>query len=193
MPPKQKYSRELIIQTAKAIIERDGVECLSHRTIAKELGCSTQPIMSNFKSMDEVRLAVRQAIDLEITAHIQNDVKTGVYAMVGAVYAYIEYAAAHPNLFLFLVLDSRIESYGGLLLAKMDPSPLLADLACSVGLTPEGVKRVYAHCWLFSHGVAIAKATGACPFSMEELKGLIDMNTHGVIKELKERGYGLDQ
>ena len=48
MPPKVKISREDIIKTAVLIVKTSGVNELNARNIATMLGCSTQPIFSNF-------------------------------------------------------------------------------------------------------------------------------------------------
>lgn len=189
MPPKLKYSKELIEQTAKAIVERDGIECLSHRSIAKELGCSTQPIMSNFSTMDDVRLAVRKLADDDITEHVKKGMMGHKYAMDGAVFSYIEYAENHPNLFLFLVLDGRNKAHGPLLLTTLDPKPLIDDLATSTNLNSEGLKRLYTHCWLFAHGIATTVATGVCKLNKDEIAEYIFTAAHGAAAKLREQGY----
>ena len=57
MPPKVKLSREDIIDTAISIIRESGVSALNARTIAAALNCSTQPVFSNFATMEELRIA----------------------------------------------------------------------------------------------------------------------------------------
>ena len=51
MPPKVKVSKEEIINTAISLIRKSGASAVNARSIAAELGCSTQPIFSNFASM----------------------------------------------------------------------------------------------------------------------------------------------
>lgn len=189
MPPKLKYSKELIEQTAKALVERDGIECLSHRSIAKELGCSTQPIMSNFSTMDDVRLAVRKLADQEISEHVQKGMAEHKYPMDGAIFAYIEYASMHPNLFLFLVLDGRNQAHGPLLLTKLDSKPLIGDLATSTNLNAEGLRRLYTHCWFFAQGIATTIATGVNQMSMEEIEQYVFTSAQGTAAKLREQGY----
>ena len=52
MPPKVKITKEDIIKTSLELIKKYGVESVNARAIAKELNCSTQPIFSNFSSMN---------------------------------------------------------------------------------------------------------------------------------------------
>ena len=58
MPPKVKITKENIIQAAMDIVRNAGADALNARNIAAKLDCSTQPIFSNFATMDQLRLAV---------------------------------------------------------------------------------------------------------------------------------------
>ena len=57
MPPKVKITKEDIISTALDLIRRGGDGQINARAVASALGCSTQPIFSNFKSMEELEEA----------------------------------------------------------------------------------------------------------------------------------------
>ena len=55
MPPKVRITKEDIIHTAVEIVRRDGTGAINARVIAKELNCSTQPVFSNFATMEDLR------------------------------------------------------------------------------------------------------------------------------------------
>ncbi len=55
MPRPQRYDRETILEAAFALVRRSGMEALCARAVARELGCSTQPIFRTFASMDDLR------------------------------------------------------------------------------------------------------------------------------------------
>ena len=57
MTPKIRITREEIIAAAVEIVRRDGDAALNARSVAAELHCSTQPVFSNFASMEELRSA----------------------------------------------------------------------------------------------------------------------------------------
>ena len=59
MPPKPKFSKEEIIDAALDIVSRDGGAALTARELGEKLGCSSSPIFTVFKSMDEVMQAIR--------------------------------------------------------------------------------------------------------------------------------------
>ena len=58
MPAKKLIPREAILSCAMELLESDGSEALNARTLAKRLGCSTQPIYLSFSGMDELRAAL---------------------------------------------------------------------------------------------------------------------------------------
>ena len=63
MPPKAKISRDMIIEAAYEIVRESGEENMNARNIAEKLGCSTQPVLYAFKTMDEIRENVYQKAD----------------------------------------------------------------------------------------------------------------------------------
>ena len=61
MPPKVKFTKEEIVAAAVNVARRRGLASVTTRDIAAELGVSTRPIFTYFKSMDEVRAEIRAA------------------------------------------------------------------------------------------------------------------------------------
>lgn len=61
MPPKPKFTREEIVQTALDVVSRRGVEALTAKELGEAIGSSARPIFTVFSSMKEVRDAVRAA------------------------------------------------------------------------------------------------------------------------------------
>ena len=65
MPAVRKVSKEQIIDAAVEVLRDDGFSAINARSVAKKLGCSTQPIYFSFKNMDELKAALTQrAIEL---------------------------------------------------------------------------------------------------------------------------------
>ncbi len=58
MARKVTISREVILDAALKILIRDGYAGVNVKTLAKEIGCSTQPIVWHFENMDGLRLAL---------------------------------------------------------------------------------------------------------------------------------------
>ena len=58
MPAKVRYPRESIIAAAVRLVRHSGPEALNARALAKEMGCSTQPIFRVFDSMEQIHAEV---------------------------------------------------------------------------------------------------------------------------------------
>lgn len=55
MAPKQKITKEQLLECAAQIAEKDGILAVTSRSIAKEAGCSIQPVFSQFPTMEILR------------------------------------------------------------------------------------------------------------------------------------------
>ena len=55
MPPKARISREMITDAAVEAVRRGGTDSITARTVAGILGCSTQPVMYHFPTVEELR------------------------------------------------------------------------------------------------------------------------------------------
>lgn len=55
MPPKIRVEKEDIIKAAAEIVREKGISSLNARAVAAKLGVSTQPIFSNYSTMEELK------------------------------------------------------------------------------------------------------------------------------------------
>ena len=55
MPPKPKFTKEEIVQTALQVVSQKGVEALTAKELGDALGSSSRPIFTVFNSMKEVQ------------------------------------------------------------------------------------------------------------------------------------------
>ena len=62
MPPKAKFTKEEIVDSALMIVERSGLEFLTARSLGVELGSSSRPIFTVFKGMEQVIEAVKAKV-----------------------------------------------------------------------------------------------------------------------------------
>ena len=70
MPPRVKVTKEMVADASFEVIRAKGHENLNARTIAEYLGCSTQPVLYSFKTVDEIREAAYRIADAYHTAFI---------------------------------------------------------------------------------------------------------------------------
>ena len=108
MPPKVKIQKQEIIEAAVALVRQSGPQAINARSIAAALDCSTQPIFSNFASMDALRLAVVAAADAQYQSYIKREIEKGEYPPYKASgMAYIRFAKEEKELFKLLYMRDR--------------------------------------------------------------------------------------
>ena len=108
MPPRLKITKEEIIKTALELARQEGKDALNARTLAAALGCSTQPIFSNFSSMEELEEAVMHSAYECYLDFLSKDAEAGKYPKYKAFgMAYIRFAKEERELFKMLFMCDR--------------------------------------------------------------------------------------
>lgn len=108
MPPKAKVTKEDIINATVDIVRKSGAQAINARTIASVLNCSTQPVFSNFATMEKLRLAVVEKADSLCQEYMQREVESGKFPAYKANgMAYIRFAKEEQELFKLLYMRNR--------------------------------------------------------------------------------------
>lgn len=190
MPPKAKFKREGIVEAALKIVERDGFDALTARSLGCELGSSARPIFTVFESMDEVQNEVVAAA-YAIYRSFEDEGMSGVQPFKGSGTGYIRFAAKHPKLFQLLFMRER---YGApdheKILAIIDGyyEKIVQSVMTEYGFTRETAKQIYLHMWLYSHGIASLIATNVCSFTEEAISDMLTDVCSGIIRKYKAEG-----
>ena len=64
MAPRNKFSRDEMIERAVQVVRKQGIGALTAKSLANELGVSTQPVFTCFHTIEEVRREVVNAAKL---------------------------------------------------------------------------------------------------------------------------------
>lgn len=72
MPAIKKISREEIIEAAVDVLREGGVDSINARSVAKKLGCSTQPIYLSFQNMEELKACMSERAVAMHTQHVRD-------------------------------------------------------------------------------------------------------------------------
>ena len=70
MPPKAKFTKEEIVNAAFEIVRKNGLSCLTARTLGSTLGSSARPIFTVFSGMDDVIAEVKACARKEYDKYI---------------------------------------------------------------------------------------------------------------------------
>ena len=106
MPPRQRITREMILERSFDIFCREGMEAINARSVAKALNCSTQPIFSYFSGMDDLKTSLEQKAKETFESALQVEQLEGdPIVNIGA--AYTRFAAEQPCLFTHLFMRHK--------------------------------------------------------------------------------------
>ena len=179
MPPKVKITREAIIDKAVDVVRISGASGINARTIASLLGCSTQPIFSNFATMGELVLAVAEKADSLYREYLQKEIERGKYPPYKATgMAYIRFAKEERELFKLLFMRDRA--------GEPIPQEFVIDnqmetiIQQTTGFKKEKMQLFHLEMWAYVHGIATMFATG-----------FLDMDWELVSKMLTDAYLGL--
>lgn len=149
--PKAKITRDMVIEAAFAVARTAGVELVNARTVAQELGCSTQPVMYHFATIEALKRAVYAKADRYHSDYLMKteDVPLGIGLN------YIRFAIEEPHLFRFL-FQSGFAMEGSLpeMLDSAELTPILAAMQGALGMSAAQTKRIFTTVALFTHGYA---------------------------------------
>ena len=182
MPPKPKITTEDILRAAVDIVRREGDQSLNARTLAAQLGCSTQPIFSNFASMEELRMAVVAEADRLCNACIQQEIASGAYpAYKASGMAYIRFAKEEPRLFRLLYMRDRTQESPQ---SKLEIDQEIQQIIHrQTGLTETDLQLFHLEMWTYVHGIATMLATGFYDLSWELVSKMLTDAYHGLMKQ----------
>ena len=172
MPPKVKVTREDIINTAVDIVRKSGCETLNARNLAAVLNCSTQPVFSNFATMDELRFAVVDKANEICTEYINREIESGEYpAYKASGMAYIRFAKEEKELFKLLYMRNRTDE----VIPETDPLSIQMEsyVQSYTGLDIMDARLFHLEMWAYVHGIATMLATSYIDLDWELISRMV--------------------
>lgn len=178
MPPKVKVTKEEIIKTAIALVRESGADAVNARAIAAILNCSTQPIFSNFASMEQLQDAVVQEAFRIYFDYLKAEAERGAYPRYKAFgMAYIRFAMEEKELFKLLFMRDR---NGKELIPTSDFDESVEMIMEANGVTQEKAELMHLEIWGFVHGIASMFATSFLSLEWELVSDMVTDIYQGV-------------
>jgi len=156
MPPKATFSRQQVLDAAMAVVRSRGLSALSARSVAQQLGCSTQPLYRVYGSIEQLRTDVlEEANRVAMSFLLDESIGDGELPFLQMGLGNLRFAQQEPQLFQAVALSGpllgalrRGEPPPDFALERMRGEPLLANLS------DEQLGRIHALMWFFSQGLA---------------------------------------
>ena len=171
MPPRPKVTREDIVRVALDIVRESGEMALNARAIASRLGCSTQPIFSNFDSMEELEAAVIDTAYELYWSFLENEVQREKYPNYKAFgIGYIRFAREERELFKLLFMRDRT---GEDVSPSADFEEAVRMIMTANGTTKEKASLIHLELWTCVHGIAVMIATSFLSLDTELISSIL--------------------
>lgn len=180
MPPKVRVTKEDIITVSVNMVREKGVDVLNARAIAAHMGCSTQPIFSNYVSMDELKQDVMKHAYKLYMNFLKEETESNQYPPYKATgMGYIRFAKEEKELFKLLFMRDRSNET---IADEFDESTRMsvAMMQKALGLSYEKASQFHLEMWIYVHGIASLLATSYLPLEWEAISDLVSNAYQGI-------------
>ena len=171
MPPKPKFTKEEIVQTALELVSKKGVEALTAKELGDALGSSARPIFTVFKSMKEVQEEVRTAAMRRFEGYAAHRFpEMPSFKQVGM--QMVLFGAREPKLYqlLFMQENRGAASFDDVFGELGETAQrCIETIEQDYALSHASARLLFENVWLYTFGVGALCATRRCSFSEEQL------------------------
>lgn len=167
--PKQRITKEMIVNTAFEIARISGMEQVMVKNIADQIGCSVQPIYSYCRNMDGLRQDVIEQVSRFVQEYIAVHVNwNDLFRSMGK--SYIQLAQEEPHLFRIFILHRRegISSLNDLY--QSETKPHIADkIADELHISAAQAEQLHLHMLIYTIGIGTVFSVAKPGISIDEI------------------------
>lgn len=162
MPPTPKITKEMILNTVLELTRQTGFETVNARSIAGKLECSTRPIFTCYKNMEELKnefLIFAYEYYEKYVSNYSGSENVSPYLIFPL--SYIEFAEEEPNLFTLLFIndmDLQMREAKDFY-QELDNEKRARLFSEILEIDFEKAKVIFLDLFLYSHGIAVLTAT----------------------------------
>lgn len=189
MPRKPQFTKDEIAEYGLKVVEEKGMESLTARELAKELGTTVAPIFVHYPTMEEVKKEVRNLAQKVYHEYIHQGLSDTI-PFLGVGMQYIRFAKQEPELYRLLFLsDKRTD--------VKKSHYAMDELGYTQDLVRESLQNIYhmdsvaanhyfRDMWLVAHSIATLLVTGGCTYTEEEIQNIFTEFSVSICKAYKE-------
>lgn len=183
MPSSPRIPKEIILEYALKMLIREGYAAINIKALAKEIGCSTQPISWHFGNMDGLRKELAEYAMAYAARRMHSDAE-GMEAFVHIGIAYLDMAFDEPNLFQYLNMhnDSGYFVNGfDAYIADDESSAVAEQIAGQLKISRDKAGVFYKNMIIYTHGLASLIASGIVKATKEETREMMKQAAEGFL------------
>lgn len=181
--PKQRITKEMVVDAAFEIARSSGMEQVMVKTIADKIGCSVQPIYSYCQNMNGLREDVIEKTNLFIQHYVMTHMdKNDTFRSTGQ--AYIQLAKEEPHLFRIFILHQRREISSLNDLYKAEASPHTAALiAKELHISISQARQLHLNMLIYTIGLGTVFSVTTPGISTDEIYTQQEMAYEAFLKQ----------
>lgn len=190
--PKQRITKEMIVETAFEIARESGQGSVIVKEIAGRLNCSVQPIYSYCSSMEGLKkdlvIRVRQFVQDFVGEYMAMHGGGGTddfFKMTG--HAYVHLAEAEPHIFQMFILHERegIDSLDALYQAECHPD-MAQRIADHLHINIDRARMLHRNMMIYNVGIGTIFATASPGIPTNEIYEQLDIAYQAFLQQAIE-------
>ena len=186
MAPKNKFTRKEMVAAAVRVVQKRGAAALTAKSLAEELGTSTQPVFTCFGTMEALKAEVYVAAERLFDEYLTKGLKEKI-SFLGFGSQYIRFARKEPELYRLLFLMRPDDVGSGAFAAMRHMQELVRPSLVEIyHISAQEADRYFRDLWLVVHSLATLIVTGDCPYSDREIGQILTGFSISVFKAIKE-------
>ena len=169
MPAKKQVTKEMILGAALRVLMEGGTEAVNVKSLAAELGCSTQPIYLSFDNMDALR---KELIPTAVNKFVElmqkecGSTRVHLYGIEYICLARQQPAFAEMKQVLLPIIDRTID-----------------ELMEQYHLDRAAADELHDQLWMHTHGIAAMIATDYCDWDMSKAQRMLNRCQKALVRE----------
>ena len=186
MTKKATITKEMILDAAFRLLRERGIESVNARSIAESLGCTTQPVMYHFGSVQKLKEELYARADGYHTEYLMTPAEGYDDAMLGLGVNYIRFAQNEKAIFRFLFQsDGFGQKNIGDLTSEPSLSPIINIFSGAAGLTAEQARMLFSCLFFAVHGIASLLANNSMIYNENYTADIVREIYRSVFAEIK--------
>lgn len=167
--PKQRITKEMVVDAAFEIARTQGTEQIMVKNIAGKLGCSVQPIYSYCNNMEGLYRDVEKKAACFIQEYLSSHIdKDNFFQSTG--HAYIQLAKEEPYIFRLFILRKRESIHSLEDLYRNETNPHVAQfIAEDLNISLSKAMELHLNMLIYTVGIGTILATAASDISTQEI------------------------
>jgi len=188
MARKTQISKEVILEAAFNMLLREGYGVINITSLAKEIGCSTQPIAWHFGNMEGLRAELLEysLVFLKDRFTVANQGVDDILESIA--FRYIELAFDYPNLYKYLYIsdqDGQKMATTAQVLRAENHDKVIELLQKEHNISSEAAEKYLLNMQLYVHGIASYAVTKIAFPSKEVIMHMVHEVSEAFLKQLE--------